>query len=86
MEINSYDRRQYVIALAVKNDVTPAKNTFVAFAKKIYNTKFPVSKRILKQEIDIIVSAWYCDRWNSIIEDSPYFNREETDQWKKKEH
>jgi hypothetical protein len=83
MSESSFDRRAYLVALAVKNDVTPAKNTFVAFARKTY-TRFPVSKRTLKEEIDIVVSAWYRDRWISIIEASPYFNREETDEWKRK--
>lgn len=86
---NSYDRINYAIALAIKNDVNPRKNTFANFLRALYRRKFQVSKRIEKQELDIIISAWYADRWSSLVLDSPYFNKEETDKWKKmnlKEH
>lgn len=82
IEPSSYDRRAYLVAVAVKNEVYPNRNVFVAFARKVY-CKFNVSKRLLKQEIDIVISAWYRDHWKEMVESSPYFTREETDQWKR---
>lgn len=80
LELSSYDRRSYIVAVAIRNNVDPSKNIFQQFAKKVF-AKFPVSERTRKSDIDHVISSWYRDKWKMMVENSPYFDKEETEQW-----
>lgn len=83
MSLTIQDRLNYVVALAIKNRVTPDANSFVQFARNIYISKFKASKQVMKADIDMLVSAWRSDHWRLLVDGSPYFNREETEEWKR---
>jgi hypothetical protein len=76
------DRIDLLVALAIKNNISPYKNSFPAFARAVLITKCQVSTTVANNELKTALSAWAADKWASHIKNNPCgITREEIDKW-----
>lgn len=75
------DRIDQVIALCVKNNMTPDKNPFAGFVIKICSIRFGLDESTARSYIRTIISAWRGDRWKYNIKQNAYLTKEETEKW-----
>jgi hypothetical protein len=74
-------RLEILVALAVKNNQTPTRNTFVGFTHRVLTSKFQSSPQVMRNDTQTLVSAWSADHWRSLIQDNPYLTSEEVTAW-----
>lgn len=73
----------YLIAVCVKNNVTPNNVKFAGLIIKACASKFGYDKYKAKSFIDTLISAWRSDKWKNYIKESPYLTKEEKERWLK---
>ena len=74
----------YLIAVCVKNNITPTRTGFADFILRACAGKFGMDKAKGKSFIDALISAWKFDRWKNHIKDNPYLTPEEKEGWFKR--
>jgi hypothetical protein len=74
----------YLVAVCVKNGVTPFDVRFAGFIQKACAAKFGYDRQKAKSFIDALISAWRFDRWRSFVEESPYLTSGEKMVWMEK--
>jgi hypothetical protein len=70
-----------VVALSIKNQTDPNKNTWMAFAKRVITQKFGCDEKTLKWDIDNLISQWSFDKWKTLVDSNPYLDATETEAW-----
>jgi hypothetical protein len=75
------DRVDQLIALCIRNNLTPANSAFVEYIRKACATRFGLEKNKAKPFVEILVSAWRGDKWKYHVHQSSYLTKEEIDQW-----
>lgn len=75
------DRVQKLIALCVKNKMSPQKNAFAGFIHKVASGTFMVTKATAKSYIHTLIEAWRLDKWKSLVSSNQYLLREEKQKW-----
>jgi hypothetical protein len=76
------DRLNLTVALAVKNKTHPNRNNFVAFVRKVYATKFGLTERQTREDLEILIKAYHAERWQTLLANCPYpLSEEEVNSW-----
>lgn len=78
---NKLDRIDQVIALCVKNGMTPEKNTFASFVIKTCCIRFGLDESTARSYLRTIITAWRGDRWKYNVKGNGYLSPEETKKW-----
>ncbi len=77
------ERLDTYVALAVKNNLTPNHNCFAGFIHRVSASKFGTSRAVSKSDLKTLVAAWRGDKWQTLVQDNPYFTAEEKQAWTK---
>lgn len=75
------DRISQLVALCVKNDLTPRKNAFAGKIRDWSSMRFGCSERTAKDYATTINNAWTGDRWKNFVAESEYLTEEEKQAW-----
>jgi hypothetical protein len=73
----------YLVAICIKNNVTPNDSRFAGLIRKACAAKFGYDKYKATSFIDALISAWRFNKWKDYVEDSPYLTKEEKERWLK---
>lgn len=77
------DRIQQIIALCIKNDITPSQSTCSGFVRKICSARFALGKDTARSYTETVFSAWKADHWKFLVTGNPYLTEEEIEKWPK---
>jgi len=75
------NRIDQIVALCIKNNIPPSKNTFPGFVEKICASRFGLDKRTARSYSNTLHSAWQGDRWKFLVKENPYLTYEEIEKW-----
>jgi len=75
------ERIHQLIALCVKNNLTPLKNAFAGFLQNVCISRFGIEKRTARNYIDSLIAGWRLDRWKQMLQENPYLTMEEKTTW-----
>jgi len=70
-----------LIALSVKNSLTPDSVAFCDFILKASAAKFAVTRQTAKGYVDTLLSCWRWGRWKEQIKTNNNLTQEEKDRW-----
>ena len=71
----------YLVAVCVKNNVTPEKAAFAGLIREACADKFVMDKYKAKSYVSTLISSWRLSRWRTWVRDSPYLTFEEKERW-----
>ena len=75
------DRIYRLIALCVKNGVTPSKTSFADFILTTASALFTVSHKTSRGYIDTLIQIWNYDKWKTFVKNNDYLTKEEKEKW-----
>lgn len=74
-------RLKQLVAVCVKKGLNPKKTMFCNFILQVTAVYYQFSKRTAKQYVDILIRAYHFDKWNSLVTNNPYLEKEEQNKW-----
>jgi hypothetical protein len=75
------DRIAQIVALCVKNNITPNNAAFADFVIRVSEARFGVRRETSKSYIAAILSAWRYDKWKTILQENVYLQEAEKQKW-----
>ena len=78
------DRIEQLLAIMVKNNITPLKNTFTDIIIRVSASRFGVSRKTAKGYSQVLIDSWRMDKWERMVKENGYLRREEKENWFKK--
>lgn len=84
MSNERFSRLHEIVAVAIKNQITPQKIGFADFVIRFAESKYGVSKSTAKSYVITLVDAWRHDRWITMVRDNPNLTPEEKREWMRK--
>lgn len=80
-KLTRQDYISYLVAISVKNNITPAKVGFADYIIKACAAKFSMDKYKAKSYINTLISTWRFNKWKRHVEESPYLTEAEKERW-----
>ena len=80
-KISRIDVIDYLVAMCVKANKTPANISFADFVIKKCSFKFGYDKYRAKSFINTLINAWRDDKWKNYVKNNPYLTEEEKAEW-----
>lgn len=74
-------RLDVLVALLVKNNLSPNKITFCDFILRASATNFGVRKETAKGYIDTLISCWNWDKLKEWVQENPHLTLNEKERW-----
>jgi len=78
------DRIEQLLAIMVKNNITPLKNTFTDIIIRVSASRFGASRKTAKGYSQVLIDSWRMDKWKRMVKENGYLKREEKENWFKK--
>lgn len=75
------DRIRKLVALCIKNNITPEKITFGNFVRRVCLSTFGLEKQAAKSMALTVYGAWTGDHWKIMVQDNPYLTEEQSQKW-----
>ncbi len=66
-----------LLAMCAKTRKTPSSIGFADFIINFCYKVFDCKKRTSREYMDVLISSWHTDRWQSRVDESPYLSDEE---------
>jgi hypothetical protein len=80
-KLSRADIINYLIAICVKNNITPKDVRFAGLIRKVCASKFGYDKYKAKSFMEVLISAWRFNKWKNYVENSHYLTEEEKRKW-----
>jgi hypothetical protein len=74
-------RLNQLIALCVRNNLTPNKTPFCDFIIRACASIYGYEKRTAKSYVDILISAYRFNRWQNYVQFNPHLTDGEKQAW-----
>jgi hypothetical protein len=75
------NRIDYLIAVCVKNNITPNHNAFADLIIRTSESRFGVRRDTSKSYVDTLINAWRDDKWKYRVQNNPYLTEQEKKEW-----
>jgi hypothetical protein len=74
-------RVHQIVALCVKKGKHPYKTAFCDFVIRACAALYNYDKRTAKTYVNILIGAWYFDKWRTLVQNNLRLTEEERQQW-----
>ena len=78
------DRIEQLLAIMVKNEITPRRIAFTDIVIRVSAMKFAVFLETAKEYAQVLIDAWRADKWESMVKENGYLTSEEKEKWFRK--
>jgi hypothetical protein len=75
------ERITTLVAVCVKNKVTPQKTAFADFIIRACASLYAFEKRTSRAYVDVLIQSWRFDRWKSYVMQNVNLSMEEQQAW-----
>ena len=80
---DKHERLCELVAVCVKNKLTPQKNIFCDFILGACASLYGYERRTARSYVDVLLSAWRFDRWESYIQKNELLKEGDLAEWMK---